>query len=288
MRFPAPTNPATDHMSRKTCLDCPLHDGLSTPTQFQTDGVPLVGPLFPHGGPAAVDGVVGAVRIISLNGVPMGPLPHVLIEHLKGLPAGAHGNPPASVVLPRHVVRVGTPRKHRPPCLVLGRTRKPVGRITLLATARALSPRSEVFQQYLRCAPARAPNLNEPVLVPLLGKITKHHKIPKVISGGHHHTGLLAAATAGGEDAGGQESLQLPLVQRSGEVGRDLGAGVPVGHRRGRVPRFRRPNGTTPTGSLWSLPEMKYVAKGLSNHPGYFSSPESARRVADLWIERQR
>lgn len=40
---------------------------------------------------------------------------------------------------------------------------------------------------------------------------------------------------------------------------------------------------TSPTGKLWTLTEMQYVAQKLNKHPGYASSPESTRRVAGWW-----
>jgi len=195
MRFPAPTNPATDHMSGEAHLGCPFHDGLDTPVQFQTDGATLVGSLFTHGSPTAVGGVVRTIRVIPLDGVPRRPWSHVLVERLETLPAGVYFDPPASVVRPRHVVRVGAPGKHRPPRLVLGGARKPVGRVALLATARSLPSRGEVFQQHLRRTPARTSNLNAAVFITLSGKVTKHHKVTERISRGHYNTSLLAATT---------------------------------------------------------------------------------------------
>ena len=195
MKLPTSADATTDNVGRESRLDGPIHNGLGTPTQFQTDGVPLVSPLFSHGSPPAVGGNVAPVRVFSVDGVSRRAWPHVLVERLEGLPTGAHFDPSASIVCPRNVVRVVTPGEHRPPRLMLGRSRESVSRAAFLATARTLPSRSEVFQQHLRYAPARASNLDDAVLVPLPGQVTKHHKVPKVISGGHHRTGLLEAAT---------------------------------------------------------------------------------------------
>jgi len=208
MRFPATADPTTNDTGRKSCLGGPVHDGLGASVHLQTEGASLVGPLFPHGSPAAVGRCVVPVRVFSVNGVSRRAWSHVLVERIEVQPAGAHFDPPAPVVCPRNVVRVGTPGKHRPPRLVFGRTREPVGCIAFLATAGTLPSRSEVFQQHLRYASARASDLDAAVLVPLTGKITKHHKVTKRISWGHYDTSLLTAAA--GFRATGSEVAQLP------------------------------------------------------------------------------
>jgi len=210
MRLPTTADSATDNVGRKTCLGGPIHDGQGASVHLQAKGPPLVSPLFSHGSPPAVGGGVVPVRVFSVDGVPRRAWSHVLVERLEGPPTGVYFDPPASVVRPRHVVRVGTPGEHRTPRLVLGGARKSMRRVAFLATARALPSRSEVSQQHLHCAPTRAPNLNEPVLIPLLGKVTKHHKVTERISWGHYNTIFLAAAT--GFRATGSKATQLPYT----------------------------------------------------------------------------
>lgn len=257
MRFPTPTNPATNHRSGQVRLGCPFHDGLDTPVQFQTDGAPLVGPLFPHGGPTTVGRVVMAVRVIPFDGVPRRARPHVLVEHLEGLPTGAHGNPPPSVVRPRHIVWIGTPGEHRPPRLVFGGTRKSVGRIALLATARSLPSRGKVFQQHLRRTPARTSNLNAAMFVPLLGKITEHHKVIERVPRDHYNTSLLAATT--GLRPPRTEVAQVPYPYLSADAP-DLDTSR-TSSRRG-VPKHRPE--TIHLGGLFHAPEITIMGCWVS------------------------
>lgn len=94
---------------------CPVHEQHCAPVVCEDSRVSSIAPLLLHCGPAAVARFVVAIVVLSFNCHTGWLDAHVGSKVFELVPAIAHNNPPASVMLERAVIRVSAPLNHPSP-----------------------------------------------------------------------------------------------------------------------------------------------------------------------------